>query len=437
MRRALFLFAGITFVATSAGAVEPDKRVLTLDEALRIARASHPQLQASRAQTEVSAAKANEAKAPLLPQVAGNASYQRATRNATTTAAPVGGGTPTTSTGVSSSNFYSAGLSASGLLYDFGQTTGKWQAAKASLRSQEQTERNLAVQVAFNLRSAYYAAAASRALHKVADETLRNQEAHLRQIQGFVEAGTRPEIDLAQARTDYANAQVLLINAEVAYQTSKALLNQAMGIERGTDYDIADPPVQVVEGEDGDAEDLFANALATRPDLQALARQIEAQELSTRALKGGYAPSLNASTGLTESGPAVDNLHWGWYGKLSLNWQIYGGGITEQQVREARASTAALRAQYDLQRQQVRVDVEQARLAVHAAKAAISAAHQAAVNARVRLNLAEGRYQAGVGNVIELGDSQVALTSAASQEVQATYNLATARARLLQAMGRS
>ena len=164
MRRDLFLLAGIVFVATSAGAAEPDKRVLTLDEALRIARASHPQLQASRAQTEVSAAKANEAKAPLLPQVAGNASYQRATRNATTTAVPVGGGTPSTSTGVSSSNFYSAGLNASGLLYDFGQTTGKWRAAKASLRSQEQTERNLAVQVAFNLRSAYYAAAASRAL---------------------------------------------------------------------------------------------------------------------------------------------------------------------------------------------------------------------------------------------------------------------------------
>jgi outer membrane protein len=54
----------------------------------------------------------------------------------------------------------------------------------------------------------------------------------------------------------------------------------------------------------------------------------------------------------------------------------------------------------------------------------------------VRLTLAEGRYQAGVGNVIELGDSQVALTTAAAQEVQAIFNLATARAKLLQALGR-
>jgi outer membrane protein len=422
MRRTQWLLAGIAVIAGSARAGEPDQRVLTIEDALRTARANHPQLQASRAQTEASVGRANQAKAPLLPQVSGSAYYQRASSHASVL-------------GASGSNSYYAGLSASELLYDFGQTTGRWKAAKASLQSQEQTERSFAVQVAFNLRSTYYAAAAAHALLKVADETLHNQDAHLRQIQGFVEAGTRPEIDLAQARTDHANARVLLINAQVAYETSKALLNQAMGVERGTDYDIADPPVARVEGEDGGADNLLAVALAARPDVQALARQIEAQELSTTALRGGYAPSFNLGAGMTESGPAVDNLNWGWYAKLSLNWQIFGGGITDEQVREARAGTAALRAQHDLQRQQVRVDVEQARLAVRAAKAAIEAAHEAAVNARVRLNLAEGRYQAGVGNVIELGDSQVALTTAATQEVQATFGLATARARLLQALG--
>ena len=128
-------------------------------------------------------------------------------------------------------------------------------------------------------------------------------------------------------------------------------------------------------------------------------------------------------------------MDWGWNARLSLNWQIFGGGITDQQVREARANTAVLRAQYDLQRQQVRADVEQARLGVRATKAAIEATHEAAVNARVRLGLAEGRYQAGVGNIIELGDSQVALTAAAAQEIQAVFNQAIARTKLLSALG--
>lgn len=434
MKRLLLPLLVCCAFAGRVRAAEPDNRVLTLDEALHLARANHPQLHAARAQTEVSTAKVEEAKAPLLPQVTGNASYQRATRNATTTTI-LPGGITSTQTGVSSGNSYNAGITASELIYDFGQTTGKWKASKATLRSQEENERNFVVQVAFNLRSAYFAAAAARAQLKVDEESLHNQEAHLRQIQGFVEAGTRPEIDLAQARTDRANAKVQLINAQVAYDTNKALLNQSMGVERGTDYEVAEPSALAIEGEDLSTDDLLPTALKARPDLQSLARQIEAQELSTNALKGGYAPSFNVSTGLTESGPAVDQLDWGWNARLSLNWQIFGGGITDAQVREARANTAVLRAQYDLQRQQVRADVEQARLGVRAAKAAIEATHEAAVNARVRLNLAEGRYQAGVGNVIELGDSQVALTAAAGQEVQAVFNLATARARLLQALG--
>jgi outer membrane protein len=84
----------------------------------------------------------------------------------------------------------------------------------------------------------------------------------------------------------------------------------------------------------------------------------------------------------------------------------------------------------------MRLEVDQARLAVRAAKAAIVASDEAVQNARERLKLAEGRYQTGVGNAIELGDAQLAMTSTQAQKVQAEYNLASARAALLKALGR-
>jgi outer membrane protein len=432
MKRTIVALLTVAAWPGASGAAESGGSELTLDEALRLASANHPRLLAARAQTEAQAARVGQTRAPLLPQVSGNAGYTRAYGRQ---AASPSSGLFGSFGGGSWSNSYALGLGASQLIYDFGQTTGRWDAAKATLASQEQSERNFAVQVAFNLRSAFFTAAAARAMVKVAEENLRNQDLHLRQIQGFVEAGTRPEIDLAQVRTTRANAQVQLISSQVGYDIAKALLNQAMGSERGTDYEVASPPAEPVEGEDGSTDSLLPMALAARPDLLALARQLEAQELTTRSIKGGYAPALSASTGLSESGAALDRLDFGWYGKLTLNWQLFGGGITDAQMREARASTAGLRAQYELQRQQVRADLEQARLGVRATKAAIEAAHEATVNARVRLTLAEGRYQAGVGNAIELGDSQVALTTAAAQEVQAIYSLATARARLRQALG--
>ena len=55
--------------------------------------------------------------------------------------------------------------------------------------------------------------------------------------------------------------------------------------------------------------------------------------------------------------------------------------------------------------------------------------------AQENLVLAEGRYTAGVGNIIELTDAQVALTSARAQHVQALYDYQTALATLEWAVG--
>jgi outer membrane protein len=121
---------------------------------------------------------------------------------------------------------------------------------------------------------------------------------------------------------------------------------------------------------------------------------------------------------------------------VTLTWNIFQGGLTRAQEREASATLEAARAQADVLRLQVAVDVEQARLAVRAARSALAAADEAHLNAREQLRLAERRYQTGVGSAIELGDSQVALATAAAQRVQADYNLSTARAQLVRALGR-
>jgi outer membrane protein len=145
---------------------------------------------------------------------------------------------------------------------------------------------------------------------------------------------------------------------------------------------------------------------------------------------------VNLSTGLSEAGSEIDDLVWNWNAGLLLSWPLFQGGQTRAQVRVARAELAGLEAQVDALRQGVRLEVDQARLAVRAVVAALGAADDAVLNARESLRLAEGRYETGVGNMIELGDAQLALTNAEAQSVQAEYSLASARARLLKALGR-
>jgi outer membrane protein len=402
------------------------QRILGLDEAVRTARERQPALRSARAGTEAARARSDQARAPLLPQVDASARYGRDTSN-------VPGG-PTESWDTSASWLYGATLSQ--LVWDFGKSTGRFRAARESAAAQERAERSTALDVLLDVRSAFFSARAARDLVGVARETLENQEAHLRQVQAFVQVGTRPEIDLAQARTDRANAEVQLIVADNSYQVAKARLNQAMGVEGTTDYRVADDALPPVEGEDGPLEALVDEALAARQDLAALEASRRAQQAVVDAARGGYLPTLGVQTSLVESGPELDSTAWNWGASATLSWNLFAGGATRAEVREARAGLEAVDAQADALRQSVRLEVDSARLALRATKSALGAAEEALVNARERLRLAEGRYQAGAGSLLELSDAQVALTAAAAQQVRAEYELAAARAGLLRALGR-
>ena len=415
-------------------------QIVTLDEAVQSAREHQPQLRQARANTAAAGARVSQALAPLLPQLTATAGYQRTTANAITRPGQPSVGFAGT-LGAAHSKFdtfnsYSDSINVSQLVFDFGSQPNRWRAARAQAEAQEATERATALQVDFNVRSAYFTARANRALVQVARENLDNLTRHLQQIEGFVQAGTRAEIDLVQARTDTANARVMLINADNAYQTSKLNLNSAMGVQGPTDYDVEDTAQPPVAGEDAELDVLLEEASRARPEVQSLEDQIRAEQLTMRSFQGQYAPSLAATLGFQQGGDRLNNLGWNAAAGLSLSWNIFQGGLTKGLVSEAEANVIAAVAQLDLQRLQIRSDVDGARLAVRAAKESLSATQEALVNARERLRLAEERYQVGVGSAIELGDAQVALTQAAAQVVQANDQLSTARAQLLRALGR-
>ncbi len=130
-------------------------------------------------------------------------------------------------------------------------------------------------------------------------------------------------------------------------------------------------------------------------------------------------------------------MGWNAAAGVTLTWNLFQGGLTTGTVHEAEGNLGFAAAQLDVLRQQVRVDVDQALLGIRAAKAALSSSRDALVAARQRLSLAEGRYQNGSGSVIELGDAQIAAANAAAQVVQTDFQLATARAQLLWALGRA
>ena len=88
-----------------------------------------------------------------------------------------------------------------------------FRAASTTAEAQAATEQFTRTQVLANVRAAFFAARAQKALVAVARETLANQGRHRDQVRGFVEVGRQPQIALAQVETDYANAEVQSISA--------------------------------------------------------------------------------------------------------------------------------------------------------------------------------------------------------------------------------
>jgi outer membrane protein len=411
-------------------------RVLTLEEAQRLAQERQPQLRAARGSTQAAEGRVEQSRSGLLPQLSASAGYLRSTNNYILR--PGGIVRTGLSTSWNSFNFFDSSVSLSQLLWDFGQTSDRWRSTQASARASAQLERATGQGVLLQVRTAFFNAVAYKELLTVARETLANQHNHLVQIEGFVHAGTRPPIDLSQAQADFANAEVQVINADNAYQRSKLLLNQTMGVEGPIDYEIANDGLPPQGDEDAPLEPLLESALKARPEIAYATDQVTAQQLLIQSARGSYLPAVSAGAGLVQGVQTGSNYEgWNASAGVTLSWNLFQGGLTNGMVHEAEGNLAYAVAQLDVQRQQIRVDVDQALLAIRAAKAAQSASRNALVAARQRLSLAEGRYKNGSGSVIELGDAQIAEANTAAQVVQTDFQLATARAQLLWALGRA
>lgn len=409
-------------------------QTLSLDEALSLGRANLPTIKASEAAATAAQERARGTLGGLLPQVSFNASYRRSTVN--TVPQP---GVPSTEGGsvsLASADFLSAGLTAQATIWDFGRSWNRYDASKASAAAARSQLELAQVQGDFGVRSAYFAAAAQRALVEVAQATLENTQAHQKQIEGFVQVGTRPEIDLAQAKADTANARLALVTARTNSQVAKARLQRAIGVTGSLDFEVSSQEPGAVDGEARDADALVPVALGERADAEAFDAQLEAQQYAVKSAQGGYWPIISAQLSASVNARLPNTTQPNLAAQVAFTWPLYEGGQVMAAVRESEATMTQLRAQREALGQQVRLELQESLLQVAAAREGVEVAGEARAATKERLRLAEGRYQAGSGNVLELGDAQVAFTQASAQEVQARWSLATARAQLLVALGR-
>jgi outer membrane protein TolC len=109
--------------------------------------------------------------------------------------------------------------------------------------------------------------------------------------------------------------------------------------------------------------------------------------------------------------------------------------LTVHQAAEAKSNLYILKANEDTLRQQIVLDVRQAYLNLQAAEASIATAELAAAQAKENLDLANGRYAAGVGSPIEVSDAFATYVTAQANSTGALSNYKIAQAAIEKSMG--
>ena len=121
--------------------------------------------------------------------------------------------------------------------------------------------------------------------------------------------------------------------------------------------------------------------------------------------------------------------------QLSFNIPIFDGFRTTNRVEETLHNYYNVKAQEEDRRQLIALEVEQSYLRVVETQERILATDSAAKAAKENLDLAQGRYQVGVGSIIEVTDAETLYTDAQTTYIRTVYDYKIADAQLARAMG--
>jgi len=269
---------------------------------------------------------------------------------------------------------------------------------------------------------------------EVAEQTVKQFEQHLTQARGFYEVGAKPKYDVTKAEVDLANSKLSLIHAENAFRVAKVTLNNALGLPEAPEYEVVDNLEFSKYGVT--FEQAKDRAYQNRPDLKSSLAREKAAKSSVNLAWTGYAPYLTGNASYQWGGQTLEvPLEDGWNVGVNLNIPLFNGFLTKYQVDESKANFKIAVANEELLRQGIMLEMQQAYLSLIAAEDSVPAAELAQKSAQENLDLANGRYAAGVGSPIEVTDAEVAFVNAQANYIQALYNYKIAQATLLKAMG--
>jgi len=287
--------------------------------------------------------------------------------------------------------------------------------------------------LAYQVATAYVDALENLATQKVNLETENNLAEHEKNIAAMYDAGSTAKIDLLRAQVETSNAAQDTAKAYATYEvslTALATLLATNSISNLTVEEIA------TTSDFSELESYLALADENRANLKADEIRTDQGELNVEIAKAGYRPTISA-----EIGAGLGSQSRDWHvtpevsAGVSASWNIFDGGITKAQVREAEIEVERLQLQMKNDINSVHESVITAHKNLKISLMRLRTTQRAVELAEEERFIATEKYKAGEGILLDVLDAEVALSTAKKNHVSAVHDVIRYRFDLAHATG--
>ena len=389
-----------------------ENKVFTLADCVSAALENNPQIRYSQAEITAREYSLESSKKDLYPSLFFQYGYTN---------------TPDTTFIYGTDNYFNYSFSIEQPLYEGRSLITGVELGKLNLEFSKagmtQTQNDIVVSV----HEAYYNLLKAKKFEEVANQTVEERKAHLKDAKAFFKAGLIPKNDMLQSGVQLANAEIADIRAQNVTSMAQAKLNTLL--RRPVDSEIAVADILKYEPSEVSWDQAIEMAKKHRPELKQSEIVIEQANKNIIMTKAPYLPSVKVSASYMRQGddpifsedfpvgPSdVTTI------MATLNWRFWAWGqgkdkvgVAEYNVKKAKESKVELQDNIVLQVRQAYLDIKESEYNIGVTEKAIEQAEE-----DYRIN--QSRYQAQLSTTTDVLDAETRLARARINHFDALYN---------------
>jgi adhesin transport system outer membrane protein len=408
-------------------------QAISLENAVRIAIETYPEIKERQAINEASEHNVNESYGRYLPTVDLEAGFGPEYTNSPTTRSRTSYTLDGGDKG-SLKNRKELSLTITETLFDGFDREAEIARREAIQISNELTTLDVAELLALDVVRAYVDIARYEEIHALATDNLKRHEEILEDVRNRVDGGQAGISDLHQAVAREANARARMAVTKRSLDQARILFERVVGqaadeVER-PDFD----PALLPE----DVESAIEEANKTSPLLQSIQADVKAAEHGVDTAKSDFYPTFELEVAGTANSDidGTDGLNQDLTAMVKMNYNLYRGGADLNRSRSAKSRHSESRATLARQTLEIKEDISQSwSEMIRREEEAMARSDQVVANSQVVATYSQ-EFQIGQRDLLDVLDSENELFNAQSSMLSAEYEALYSRYRIMAVMGK-